>query len=87
MSAVHHPVAFLSGQWSDCTSSNVLAAMYDPATEQLHIRFKSGGGGHYSGVSESVAAAFAEAPSAGTFVYYTLRGGRPKGAGYPWVPG
>lgn len=81
MSAVRHPVAFLDNQWSEVTSSNVAAARYDSQTLRLYVRFHSGRG-HYEGVPLSVAAAFAEAPSAGKFVHAELKRG-----GYAWVRG
>jgi hypothetical protein len=80
MSAVHHPVAFLDNQWSGVSSSNVSSVKYDGDAMRLFVQFHSGSG-HYEGVPLSVAAALAEAPSAGKYVHAVLR------PGYTWVRG
>ena len=74
----------LAGGWSAVSSSNVRAVRYEAKTQRLFVDFKNVSG-YYDGVPLSVAAALAEAPSAGKFVWQVLRGGQVKGGPYRWV--
>ena len=73
MGAVHHPNAMLNGEWSQVSSSNVIGAKYEAENELLFVQYKDGSTYQYLGVSLSQAAAFAEAPSAGTWIWDNLR--------------
>ena len=56
------------------SSASVEAIGYDPATRQLHVRFRDSGATYvYYGVEESVFRAFLRADSKGRFVNDRLR--------------
>lgn len=60
-------------QWVPMRSSTVVRIAYNPDFKRLFVQFKSGGMYAYDGVPAAIFEAFKFAPSAGQFVYYTLR--------------
>lgn len=54
-------------------SSNIDEAGYEPESETLRIRYKNGGVYDYHGVTDKLAQAFEDAPSAGHFAATILR--------------
>jgi hypothetical protein len=54
--------------WTPLKSSNVEAMRHDPASGELHLRFKGGATYRYTGVDADAAKALAEAESPGRYV-------------------
>ncbi len=63
----------LHGQWLDCASSNVAAAMFDRENQLLFIRYNNGSTYQYLGVPETYAIDFFHAPSKGKWCWDNLR--------------
>ncbi len=55
-------------------SSTIEAQGYDPASQTLAIRFKSGGVYHYAGIPPDLAEEFQSADSPGSFHARNIRG-------------
>lgn len=70
MNATASPVTI---NYQPCDSSQVAAWGYDPASQTLGVKFRSGGTYHYLGVPQEVATALAAAESLGKFVGQNLR--------------
>ena len=57
--------------YTPVSSSNVKEVAYDNG--MLHVRFHTGGEGHYEGVTPEMYGQFMAAPSKGKFIYHTVR--------------
>ena len=58
-------------------SSNAESAGYDPDTQELHVRFKSGGTYSYSGVPKEKYESLMAAPSFGSYLHQHVKGTHP----------
>ena len=54
-------------------SSNIESVAYDPATRELHVRFKNGGTYSYEDVPAEKHAALMAAPSVGGYLHAHVR--------------
>ena len=60
------------------SSSNLEAVGYDPATKELHVRFKSGSTAQYFDVPEDVHQQLVSAPSVGKHYHQHIKGRFPR---------
>jgi hypothetical protein len=59
------------------SSSNIVSAGYDPATETLEVEFQNGSVYQYYNVSQSVYEEFKSTPSKGKFIAYQIKNSYP----------
>lgn len=59
--------------WQQLASSNIDAMRYDPETQVLQIRFKSGQTYDYNGVPQAIADGLAAAASPGSFFAQNIK--------------
>ena len=64
-------------QMTPVKSSNISAIGYDPATKELHVKFKSGETYAYGNVDEKAHAALMAAPSIGGHLSKTIKPNHP----------
>lgn len=88
MSAFADPEAFLRGEETTCSSSNIASGWYEGEGQRLFLVYKDGSRYQYIGVSWPDAVAFAYAASAGKARWQILGDPRwPGGPKYPYIPG
>ena len=63
-----------SDNWTPVSSSHIDAVLYDPSSQQLHIRFQNGSEYTYYDVPADVAQALTDAPSAGSYFNDAIKG-------------
>lgn len=64
---------FLNGELTFLSSSNVVAAQYHPDIQSLMVEYKEGVAWIYDPVPLSMAIAFINAPSKGTFIWDAVK--------------